>query len=270
MSPSQGLLATTDTGPSAHVAPSFNYVAQNGATPQVPVPKLLQLHPPLLAHHGAPAQSLPRTNPATTLSQRPELKGNDQSENVHSVPKRQLAFISAQDPAQHRILTSQTSRGQEVSLPALLASTPAPMQGLRLLQYQSPPQNNVSLPKLPIPAFCRPSTGIPVPVGDVPIKLLQIESGPKMVSNIFCPSGFFRLLLLNLALPFTFGILPLTQMLPSTTTSAPLTRLLSMEELTCSAIGRQNAGEHRSRPLSVEPLTESPSRANTMPNSSKR
>lgn len=196
MSPSQGLLATTDIGPGAHVAPSFSYVTQNGATPQVPVPKLLQLHPPLLAHHvaphGPPAQTLPGTNPATSLSQRPEPKGNDQSGNVHSVPKRQLAFISAQDPAQHRILTSQTSRGQEVSLPALPASTPAPMQGLRLLQYQSPPQNNVSLPKVHIPAFCRPSAGIPVPVGDVPIKLLQIESGPKMVSNVFCPSGFYR------------------------------------------------------------------------------
>lgn len=194
MSPSQGLLATTDTGPGAHVPPSFSHVAQNGSTPQVPVPKLLQLHPPLLAHHvaphGPPAQTPPRTNPATLLSQRPETKGNDQSANVHSVPKRQLAFISAQDPAQHRVLTSQTSRGQEVSLPALPAPTPAPTQGLRLLQYQSPPQNNV-LPKLPIPAFCRPSTGIPVPVGDVPIKLLQIESGPKMVSNIFRPSGSY-------------------------------------------------------------------------------
>lgn len=195
MSPSQGLLATTDTGPGACVATSLSYVPQNGATPQVPVPKLLQLHPSLLAHHMAPhcppAQTLPRTNPATTLSQRPEPKGNDQSRNVHSVPKRQLAFISAKDPAQPRVPTSQTSRGQEVSLPALLASTPAPTQGLRLLQYQSPPQNNVSFPKLPIPAFCRPNAGIPVPVGDVPIKLLQIESGPKMVSNIFCPLGFF-------------------------------------------------------------------------------
>lgn len=192
MSPSQGLLATTDAGSGAHVAPSFSYVAQNGSTPQVPVPKLLQLHPPLSAHHvaphGPPAQTLPRTKPATTFSQRPEPKGNDQSGNVHSVQKRQLAFISAQDPAQHRILTSQTSRGQEVSLPALSAPTP---QGLRLLQYQSPPQNNVSLPKLPIPAFYRANTGIPVPAGDVPIKLLQIEYGPKMVSNIFFP-GFFR------------------------------------------------------------------------------
>lgn len=188
MSPSEGLLATTDAGPGAHVAPSFGYVAQNGATPQVPVPKLLQLHPPLLAHHMAPhcppAQTPPRTNPATRLSQRAEPKGNDQSGNVHSVPKRQLAFISAQDPAQPRVLTSQTSRWQEVLLPALPASTP-PTQGLRLLQYQSPPQNNVSLPKLPIPAFCRPNAGIPVPVGDVPIKLLQIESGPKMVMVIF-------------------------------------------------------------------------------------
>lgn len=170
MSPSQGLLAPTDAALGQQVAPSLHYAPQND--PQLVGPKLLQLHPSLLTLDGAPAQTSP--------SRQPEPRSSSQLGNA--ALRGRLAFSSAHDSAPSRVVMSETSRCQEDPLPVLPSPTPAPAQGLRLLQYHSPPQNHVSEPRLPRLPFFRPGPGISVPMADVPIKLLQIESGPKMVS----------------------------------------------------------------------------------------
>lgn len=66
-----------------------------------------------------------------------------------------------------------------------------------------------------------------------------------------------------------YGLLSLVQMLPLAAPSAQMTRLMSMEELASSAIGRQNAEEARPRLLRVDPPNES-SRIAASSNSSKR
>lgn len=170
MSPSQGLLAPTDSALGQQVAPSLHYAPQNG--PQLAGPKLLQLHPSRLTSDGAPAQTSP--------SRRPEPRSSGQLGNA--ALRGRLAFSSAPDPAPSRVVMSVTPGCREDPLPVLPSPTPAPAQGLRLLQYHSPPQNRVSDPRLPKLHFFRPGPGMSVPMADVPIKLLQIESGPKMVS----------------------------------------------------------------------------------------
>lgn len=57
------------------------------------------------------------------------------------------------------------------------------------------------------------------------------------------------------------------QRFPKAAPSRPMTRLMSMEELTSSVIGRQNAEEARLQLLRVDPPTESPRRATTYPSS---
>lgn len=66
-----------------------------------------------------------------------------------------------------------------------------------------------------------------------------------------------------------YRYLSLSQMLPLAAPSAQMTRLISMEELTSSVIGRQNAEDARLRLLRVDSPTESARRATTS-NSSKR
>lgn len=164
MSPSQGLLATTDSAVDQRMASSLNYA-----------PQLLQLNPSLLTSDAPSAQASPPC--------RPEHRGNTQLRNAACPGLRgHLAFSSAHDPAPSRVMMSETPRSQELPLPVIPSPTPAPPQGLRLLHCHSPPQNHVSAPKLPrLPSF-RPGPGISILTADVPIKLLQIESGPKMVS----------------------------------------------------------------------------------------
>lgn len=164
LSPSQGLLATSDSAVGQHTAPSLSYA-----------PQLLQLNPSLLTSDGPPAQASP--------PRRPEHRGSTQLRNAACPALRgRLAFSSAHDPDPSRVLMPETPRSQEVPLPVIPSPTPAPTQGLRLLRCHSPPENQVSAPKLPrLPSF-RPGPGILVPMADVPIKLLQIESAPKMVS----------------------------------------------------------------------------------------
>ncbi|XP_040012827.1 ciliogenesis and planar polarity effector 1 [Xiphias gladius] len=264
---SQGLLSTTDishTVPSAPVVLPSNDSIQNDPATQVSGLKLLQLQHPSLPRQSAPhhppaqgPQTLLTANPATLESHQPKLKHNHQAalkkaeeekRNGSSVPRRQLSFDHPHYPAprnsQPQIQTSERSWGQEFSLPspALQAQTPAPMQGLRLLQFQPVPHSNITFPKLPIPSSSRPSTVIAAPMGETRlIKLLHVESGPKMILPLAAPS---------------------TQM----------TRLISMEELTSSVSGRQSAEEARLRLLRVDPPTESTRTATTSPssNSSKR
>ncbi|XP_051268723.1 ciliogenesis and planar polarity effector 1 isoform X1 [Dicentrarchus labrax] len=256
--PTEGLLATTDIIHSAPVLPPSNDCIQSDPATQVLGLKLLQLQHPPLPHQNAPhyppaqrSQTLHTTNPAT-ISHQHKLKNNSQStskkmeeekRNGSWVPKRQLSFDSP-GYSQPKTQTSEKFRGQSFSLlPSNLpAHTPAPMQGLRLLHFQPAPQNNITFPRLPLPYSSRPATVIPAPIGEAPmIKLLHIESGPKM-------------------------------MLPLAAPSAQMTRLISMEELTSSVMGRQNAEEARPRLLRVDPSAESTRRATTSPsfNSSKR
>lgn len=211
--PSQGLLATTDTSHAIHSAPVLppsKDSIQNDPAPQVLGLKLLQLHRPPLpqqsAQHYPPAQGpqMQRSaNPATVESHQHKLKNNDESA---SVPKRQLHFNSPHDPtpgnSQPKIQTSERSRGQVFSLlpPALPAHTPAPIQGLRLLHFQPVQHTNITFPKLPLPSSSRPTTVIAAPTGEGPmIKLLHIESAPKMVSNTSITARFFKVSL-NLSL----------------------------------------------------------------------
>ncbi|XP_037609215.1 ciliogenesis and planar polarity effector 1 isoform X4 [Sebastes umbrosus] len=244
--PSQGLLATTDTSHTIHSAPVLlpsNDSVQSDPAPQVLGLKLLQLHRPPLPQQSAPhhpqgPQELYTANPATIESH--QHKNNDQSA---SVPKKQLSFNTPHDPAprysQVKSQTSERYSGQGFSLlpPALPAHTPAPMQGLRLLHFQAVPQSNTTFPKLPLPPPYRPATFIAAPMGHAPmIKLLHIDSGPQMRFSEAAPSR-------------------------------PMTRLMSMEELTSSVIGRQNAEEARLQLLRVDPPTESTRRATTYPSS---
>ncbi|XP_078126837.1 ciliogenesis and planar polarity effector 1 isoform X7 [Sander vitreus] len=251
--PSQGLLATTGTSHAFHSAPVLlpsNDSIHSAPAPQVLGLKLLQLHRPPLSQQSAPhhpqgPQVLHTATSATIESQQHKVKNHDQST---SIPKRQLSCNHPHDPtprnSQHKSQTSERSRGQGFSLlpTALPAHTSAPMPGIRLLHFQPVPHSNTTFPKLPLPPSSRPATVIAARWGDAPmIKLLHIESGPKM-------------------------------MVPEAAPSAQMTRLMSMEELTSSGIGRQIAKEARLRLLRVDPPLESTRRATTSAssNSSKR
>lgn len=198
---SLGLLATTDTGHSATVLPPANSI-QNDRASQVLGLKLLQLHRPPLPQQVAPqyppSQLLYTANAANTEHHQHRLKINDQSaqrkteEEKRSVPKRQLSFNSLRDSTQPRIQTSERSRGQESSLlpSALPAHSPAPIQGLRLLHFQPVQQSNTTFPQIPLLSSSRAATIIAAPMGDAPmIKLLHIDTGPKMASDV-CFASF--------------------------------------------------------------------------------
>lgn len=213
---SQGLLATADTNHTIHSAPVLppsNDSVQNDPAPQGL--KLLQLQRPPLPQQRAPhylpaqvPQTLCTANPAAIESNMHNLKNNDLSAskkteeektNWSSFPKRQLSFHTSHDPTpgncQPKIQTSERSREQGFSLlpPALPVHTPAPMQGLRLLHFQPVPHSNITFPKLPIPASSRPATVIAGLMGEAPmIKLLHLESGPKMARNISNTSRFLN------------------------------------------------------------------------------
>ncbi|XP_059214508.1 ciliogenesis and planar polarity effector 1 [Centropristis striata] len=249
--PSQGLLATADTGHAIQSTPVLlpsNDSIQSDPAPQVLGLKLLQLHrPPLpqqsVPYHPQSSQGLHTANPATIASHQHKLKNND-----HSVPKRQLSFNPPHDPttrnSQPKSQTCERSRGQGFSLlpPAMPAHTPAPTQGLRLLHIEPVQHSNITFPQLPLPHSSRPATVIAALRGETPmIKLLHLDCEPKMRFPVAAPP-------------------------------AQIPRLMSMEELTNSAIWRQNAGEARLRILTVDPPTESSGRATTSSsaNSTKR
>ncbi|XP_023135531.2 ciliogenesis and planar polarity effector 1 isoform X2 [Amphiprion ocellaris] len=252
---SQGLLATTDTSQAIHSTPVLlpsNGSIQNDSTSQILGLKLLQLHrsvmPQQSTTHYPPVQlqqTLHAANPAAVCNndQATSNRSGGEKRNKPSVPKRQLSFNPPHEPAlknsQPHIWPSEQSRGQQFSLlpPGLPAHTPAPMQSLRLLHFESVSQNNITFPKIPSPSPSRPSTVIAPTLREAPvIKLLQIESGPKM-------------------------------MLPLAAPSTHMTRLMSMEELR-----RQNAEEARLQLLRVDTSTESTRRAaiSSSSNTSKR
>ena len=208
---SQGLLTTTDTSHAITSAPAVvhsNGSIQSDPASQVLGLKLLQLHRPPLPQQGSPhyppaqgLQTLLTANPATVESHQPQLKHNnkaaskkteEEKRSGSSVTKRQLSFNNnpPHDPTlrishlQNQI--SERSREQEFSLlpPALPAHGSALTHGVRLLHFQPVPQRNITFPKIPIPSSSRPCTVIAGPMGEAPrIKLLHIDSQPKMVSN---------------------------------------------------------------------------------------
>ncbi|KAM7368998.1 hypothetical protein PAMP_013298 [Pampus punctatissimus] len=234
---SQGLLTTTDT---SHAITSAPVVASNGSIQSDPASqvlglKLLQLHHPTLSQQTAPhypqaqePQMLLTANPGNQESHQPHHKHNNQAaskktdkdkRNGSSVLKRQLGFNNnpPHDPTPRSLhlqnQSSERSREQEFSL-LPPAHGPALAQGIRLLHFQPVPQRNITFPKIPI-LSSRPITVISAPMGETPrIKLLHIDSQPKM-------------------------------MLPLAVPSAQMTRLTSIEELTSSVIGKQNAEEGR-------------------------
>ncbi|XP_032394686.1 ciliogenesis and planar polarity effector 1 isoform X3 [Etheostoma spectabile] len=244
---SQGLLVTTGTRHVYHSAPVLlpsNDSIHSSPAPQVLGLKLLQLHRPPLSqqgalHHPQDPQVFHTATSATIESQQHKVKNHDQST---SIPKRQLSFNPPNDPfprnSQHKSQILERS-----TIPsALPAHTSAPMPGIRLLHFQPVTHSNTTFPKLPLPPSFRPATVIAAPWGETPmIKLLHIDCGPKM-------------------------------MVPEAAPSARMTRLMSMEELTSSVIGRQIAKEAQLRLLRVDPPPESTRRATTFAssNSSKR
>lgn len=188
---SQGLLATTHTGhtaaPSAPIVLPSDGAIQNDQAPLVTGLKLLCLqHPPL------PHQS-------TTQSHQPSLKHNHKAaaqraeegqRNWSSAPRRQLNFNNPHG-SQHQI---QISEGSRRLPPALPAHTPAPTQGPYRLHHEPVSHGNITFPKLHFPPPSRPSTVITAPLGETPaIKLLHIDSAPKMASN----GSYFEMLKLG-------------------------------------------------------------------------
>ncbi|RVE65772.1 hypothetical protein OJAV_G00120160 [Oryzias javanicus] len=165
------------------------------------------------------------------------LATTDTNHTVQSTPLPLTSHGGVQNDPAPPMLGLRTSHpqiwpsGQAASSPQPPpAQTPSPFQGLRLLQLQPPPHNNITFPKLPPPSFSRPSAVIPVPVTETPpIKLLQINCGPKVMLRPSVPSTH-------------------------------VTRLMSMEELQNSRIGQQ---EMERTPLQLLRVQQSPEKPTT-------
>ncbi|XP_030005045.1 ciliogenesis and planar polarity effector 1 [Sphaeramia orbicularis] len=192
---SQGLLTTTDSSHAVHSVPAV--VPSNDSIQSDPVPlvsglKLLQLHPPRLpqqsASHCFPVQQTP--NPAAKECS--QSKPNVSGQTGTSVPRRQLDFNRDSThnlpPRSFQLQNqmSDRSKAQELPVfsPGLFAHTHSNPLGLRLLHFEPDSRSNVMFPKLPTQASSRPSPTIVPPMGGTQkIKLLRIESQPKMM----CP-----------------------------------------------------------------------------------
>ncbi|XP_013859180.1 uncharacterized protein C5orf42 isoform X2 [Austrofundulus limnaeus] len=197
---SQGLLATADTCSAVHnppVSAPASIRAQNDS-PQVLGLKLLRLHPSMMLHDDAPhgPQTLRTANPETIESYPSKdkhkedratwkKKGGEQR-NVFSAPVKHLSNNPPRNPTprtpQPQMWPSERPVAQAaLPHPAFPTLTPASISGLRLLQVQHVPQSNITLPKLSLPFVSRPAV-FSVPVTGAPmIKLLSIDSGPKMM-----------------------------------------------------------------------------------------
>ncbi|XP_028317922.1 ciliogenesis and planar polarity effector 1 isoform X2 [Gouania willdenowi] len=201
---SQGLLVTSDNNPPA---PSTPGAALSLSSHKVMGVKLLQHQHPILPQQSdtqlPPTQC---TSKATSVADHQHwFRHRDQimsmrtgrEENIgSSVPKTSHSYDA---PPQHH----------NVSLPYILAAQiAAPMQGHRLLHFQPDLSTNVSFPKVNAAFFPKASTFIRTCESPV-LKLLRIESGPKMIS-------------------------------PLATPSARVTRLTSLEDVTTSATERQS------------------------------
>ncbi|XP_034565265.1 ciliogenesis and planar polarity effector 1 isoform X2 [Notolabrus celidotus] len=152
--------------------------------------------------------------------------------NPSKAKEKRQVFNRSHSPTpvipQHNVQISERSREHEFLIlpPAFPAHTPAPMQGLRLLHFEPHPQNSVAFPKIPVQSSFRSASVIAAPRAEAPIKLLHLDPGPKM-------------------------------MIPQAVSSAQMTRLMSMEELTKSVMARQNAEEAQLRLLKISLPPES-------------
>lgn len=206
---SQGLLNTTEIChaiPTPPVVLPLNSSIQNDPAPQLLGLKLLQLNCPPLPQQSAPhypiaqgPQMLPTENPATLESHQHKLKYNHEATSERaeeekgsgtSVQRRQINYNDQTSRNfQPLIHVSERSQRQKFNIfpPVLPSPTPASTQSLHLLHFKPLPHNQITFPKLPISSSSSQSTFIPAPMGETPlIKLLHIDSGPKMVNNSFC------------------------------------------------------------------------------------
>ncbi|XP_069569860.1 ciliogenesis and planar polarity effector 1 isoform X2 [Brachyistius frenatus] len=205
---SQGLLATTDTSHAIHSNPvslPSNGTLPNDSAPQLLGLKLLQLRRPRLLQQSA-AHHPSAQRPQTLLTTNPDIyqhkfKHSDHvtseragGENIYfsSVPKRQLSFNPPHDSSlrnsQPHIWASEQSRGQEFPLLSPVLPAHTPMQGLRLVHIQPAPHGNITFPRLPVSFSSVPAAVIAAPVRESPvIKLLHIESGPRMMMSSAAP-----------------------------------------------------------------------------------
>uniref|UniRef100_A0A087YPH0 Ciliogenesis and planar polarity effector 1 n=1 Tax=Poecilia formosa TaxID=48698 RepID=A0A087YPH0_POEFO len=192
---SDGLLATSDRSQPAQHQP-YDSSVHTGSTAQMSGLKLLKLHHFAMAEYSArhyAAQHAQAPHTANLKSNQPKATHYDQStwkkkggeqRNVFSVQTKHLLFNPAPDPAPR---TGQFfAQAFPLHPAAFPTQKPEPMHGLRLLQLRDPPPSSFSFPKLitaAIPAV------IPSPVTEVSIiKLLHIESGPKMMAPQNIPS----------------------------------------------------------------------------------
>ncbi|XP_014824963.1 PREDICTED: uncharacterized protein C5orf42 homolog isoform X3 [Poecilia mexicana] len=186
---SDGLLATSDRSQPAQHQP-YDSSVHTGSTAQMSGLKLLKLHHFAMAeysarHYAAQHSQAPHT--ANLKSNQPKATHYDQStwkkkggelKNAFPVQTKHLLFNPAPDPAPR---TGQFfAQAFPLHPAAFPTQKPEPMHGLRLLQLRDPPPSSFSFPKVitaAIPAV------IPTPVTEVSIiKLLHIESGPKMMA----------------------------------------------------------------------------------------
>ncbi|XP_017163381.1 uncharacterized protein C5orf42 homolog isoform X3 [Poecilia reticulata] len=200
---SDGLLATSDRSQPVQHQP-YDSSVHTGSAAQMSGLKLLKLHHIAMAgysarHYAAQHARAPHT--ANLKSNQPKATHYDQStwkkkggelRNGFSVQTKHLLFNPAHAPAPRSShpLTGPTGQFFAQAFPlhpaAFPTQKPAPMQGLRLLQLRDAPPSRFSFPKLitaAIPAV------ISTPVTEVSIiKLLHIESGPKMMAPQNIPS----------------------------------------------------------------------------------
>lgn len=208
---SQGLLATTDTCPATQpppVLPPSSSSAQNDSSPQVLGLKLLH-HPSVMFQQRAP-HTLHATNHETFGSCQPKeqaigKKTSGGQKNVLSAATKHLSFnplhnLTPRNPQPQM----QESMGQ--FRPAFPTFPQAPVQGLRLRQLQDSSQSNITFPKLSLPVVSRPAL-ISAPVTGAPmIKLLHIDTGPKMVSSPVVALRDLNLATLHLAMSAVFKL----------------------------------------------------------------
>ncbi|XP_035990365.1 LOW QUALITY PROTEIN: ciliogenesis and planar polarity effector 1 [Fundulus heteroclitus] len=174
---SHGLLAATDDGRAVQRPPSDGG-AQTGSAAQMLDVKLLKLHLPCAEsqHAAAPryaaqrARTLHTANFEPPESSQPEVphhdratwrKKDERQRNGFPVQIRNLLYNPAYDP----LAVAQ-------AVPLL-----PPVHGLRLLRLQDDARSTVTFPKLTTASTPRPAAISEAPI----IRLLRIESGPKMV-----------------------------------------------------------------------------------------
>ncbi|XP_067339311.1 ciliogenesis and planar polarity effector 1 isoform X3 [Channa argus] len=267
----QGLLTTTNishTIPTAPVVMTSNCNIQKDPAPQILGLKLLQLYHPPLAQHSTPQYpsaheppTLLTENPVILESYRQNLKHShqvtskrpvDEKRNGSSPPPRLLSYNVTQDLTPRNSYsqnqTSETFQRQEFHTfpPVLPSHTAAPTQSLRLLHFQPVPHRHIIFHKLPEPSSSKPSTFVAAPMGETPmIKLLHIESGPKMY-------------------------LSLSQIFPQAVPSNQMAHLMSTEGST-GLVRRQNAEDTRLQLLGVDlPIERTRAFTSPLSNSSKR